>query len=148
MFSVHLEQCERVNFAKHTKGIPGRLQKPIQTYDYAKLKFNCDSVLLIRYSVGWQCGTRDVWIICEEWRRKLAWLWAPREEKVRFSFFKLIEIPKYCIKKQKILVGQLLKAFQKLILSYNFKSVTVWMRLDRRYKLLLFLNEFSLLYYL
>ncbi|XP_023245465.1 uncharacterized protein LOC106637445 [Copidosoma floridanum] len=35
-----------------------------------------------RYSVGWQCGPRDVWIVCEEWRRKLAWLWAPREEKV------------------------------------------------------------------
>ena len=35
-----------------------------------------------RYSLGWQCGLRDVWIICEEWRRKLSWLWAPREEKV------------------------------------------------------------------
>ncbi|KAJ8664393.1 hypothetical protein QAD02_006055, partial [Eretmocerus hayati] len=34
------------------------------------------------YSTTWQCGPRDVWIICDEWRRKLAWLWAPREEKV------------------------------------------------------------------
>ncbi|XP_017891296.1 uncharacterized protein LOC108631686 [Ceratina calcarata] len=35
-----------------------------------------------RYCVGWQWGTRNVWNVCEEWRQRLSWLWAPREEKV------------------------------------------------------------------
>ncbi|XP_033215383.1 uncharacterized protein LOC117171857 [Belonocnema kinseyi] len=35
-----------------------------------------------RYFVGWQCGPRNVWSICEEWLQRLSWLWAPREEKV------------------------------------------------------------------
>ncbi|KAG7206386.1 hypothetical protein KM043_003750 [Ampulex compressa] len=35
-----------------------------------------------RYCAGWQWGTRNVWSICEEWRQRLSWLWAPREEKV------------------------------------------------------------------
>ncbi|XP_011503197.1 PREDICTED: uncharacterized protein LOC105366444 [Ceratosolen solmsi marchali] len=40
------------------------------------------AIICKRYSLRWQCGLHDLWIICEEWRRKLAWLWAPREEKV------------------------------------------------------------------
>ena len=39
-----------------------------------------------RYPVGWQCGSRNVWIICEEWRKKLSWIWAPREEKVNIKY--------------------------------------------------------------
>ncbi|XP_058807672.1 uncharacterized protein LOC131673590 [Phymastichus coffea] len=39
-------------------------------------------VVCRRCGVQWQCGARDAWIVCEEWRRKVAWLWAPREEKV------------------------------------------------------------------
>ncbi|KAI4484078.1 hypothetical protein M0804_007534 [Polistes exclamans] len=35
-----------------------------------------------RYCIGWQWGTRNIWSICEEWRQRLSWLWAPREEKV------------------------------------------------------------------
>ncbi|RLU24754.1 hypothetical protein DMN91_002844 [Ooceraea biroi] len=35
-----------------------------------------------RYCIGWQFGTRNVWSVCEEWRQRLSWLWAPREEKV------------------------------------------------------------------
>ncbi|XP_032675698.1 uncharacterized protein LOC116846239 isoform X2 [Odontomachus brunneus] len=35
-----------------------------------------------RYCSGWQFGTRNVWSVCEEWRQRLSWLWAPREEKV------------------------------------------------------------------
>ncbi|XP_014221761.1 uncharacterized protein LOC106649010 [Trichogramma pretiosum] len=39
-------------------------------------------IICKRYPVNWQCNPRDVWFICEDWRRKLSWLWAPREEKV------------------------------------------------------------------
>ncbi|XP_067205722.1 uncharacterized protein Syt12 isoform X2 [Linepithema humile] len=39
-------------------------------------------VLCRRYRIGWQFGTRNVWSVCEEWRQRLSWLWAPREEKV------------------------------------------------------------------
>ncbi|XP_048511026.1 uncharacterized protein LOC105684151 isoform X1 [Athalia rosae] len=39
-------------------------------------------VICRRYRVGWQWGARNVWSICEEWRQRLSWLWAPREEKV------------------------------------------------------------------
>ncbi|XP_011641005.1 uncharacterized protein LOC105429607 isoform X2 [Pogonomyrmex barbatus] len=39
-------------------------------------------VLCRRYCIGWQFGTRNVWSVCEEWRQRLSWLWAPREEKV------------------------------------------------------------------
>ncbi|XP_039310592.1 uncharacterized protein LOC105197712 isoform X3 [Solenopsis invicta] len=35
-----------------------------------------------RYCIGWQFSTRNVWSVCEEWRQRLSWLWAPREEKV------------------------------------------------------------------
>ncbi|PBC34648.1 Synaptotagmin-12 [Apis cerana cerana] len=35
-----------------------------------------------RYCIGWQWGTRNIWNVCEEWRQRLSWLWAPREEKV------------------------------------------------------------------
>ncbi|XP_015605422.1 uncharacterized protein LOC107272621 isoform X2 [Cephus cinctus] len=35
-----------------------------------------------RYCAGWQWRSRNVWSICEEWRHRLSWLWAPREEKV------------------------------------------------------------------
>ncbi|XP_043476086.1 uncharacterized protein LOC122507443 isoform X1 [Leptopilina heterotoma] len=35
-----------------------------------------------RYFISWQCGIRSIWSICEEWRQRLSWLWAPREEKV------------------------------------------------------------------
>ncbi|XP_076236841.1 uncharacterized protein LOC143180768 [Calliopsis andreniformis] len=35
-----------------------------------------------RYCIGWQWSTRNVWNVCEEWRQRLSWLWAPREEKV------------------------------------------------------------------
>ncbi|XP_029055887.1 uncharacterized protein LOC114882891 [Osmia bicornis bicornis] len=35
-----------------------------------------------RYCLGWQWGTRNIWNVCEEWRQRLSWLWAPREEKV------------------------------------------------------------------
>ncbi|KAK2579746.1 hypothetical protein KPH14_011087 [Odynerus spinipes] len=35
-----------------------------------------------RYCIGWQWGARNIWSICEEWRQRLSWLWAPREEKV------------------------------------------------------------------
>ncbi|CAD1475102.1 unnamed protein product, partial [Heterotrigona itama] len=34
------------------------------------------------YCISWQWDTRNIWNICEEWRQKLSWLWAPREEKV------------------------------------------------------------------
>ncbi|XP_024885446.1 uncharacterized protein LOC112463326 isoform X1 [Temnothorax curvispinosus] len=39
-------------------------------------------VLCKRYCIGWQFGIRNVWNVCEEWRQRLSWLWAPREEKV------------------------------------------------------------------
>ncbi|KAK9299785.1 hypothetical protein QLX08_007286 [Tetragonisca angustula] len=35
-----------------------------------------------RYCISWQWDTRNIWNVCEEWRQKLSWLWAPREEKV------------------------------------------------------------------
>ncbi|XP_054000844.1 uncharacterized protein LOC128888198 [Hylaeus anthracinus] len=35
-----------------------------------------------RYCIGWQWSARNVWNVCEEWRQRLSWLWAPREEKV------------------------------------------------------------------
>ncbi|CAK9826272.1 SYT12 [Anthophora retusa] len=35
-----------------------------------------------RYCIGWQWSTRNIWNVCEEWRQRLSWLWAPREEKV------------------------------------------------------------------
>ncbi|XP_066593086.1 uncharacterized protein Syt12 isoform X2 [Prorops nasuta] len=35
-----------------------------------------------RYCSKWQWGARNAWSICEEWRQRLSWLWAPREEKV------------------------------------------------------------------
>ncbi|XP_017792561.1 PREDICTED: uncharacterized protein LOC108574471 [Habropoda laboriosa] len=35
-----------------------------------------------RYNIGWQWSTRNIWNVCEEWRQRLSWLWAPREEKV------------------------------------------------------------------
>ncbi|XP_012288185.1 uncharacterized protein LOC105703947 [Orussus abietinus] len=35
-----------------------------------------------RYCFGWQWGARNIWSVCEEWRQRLSWLWAPREEKV------------------------------------------------------------------
>ncbi|XP_018348321.1 PREDICTED: uncharacterized protein LOC108752154 [Trachymyrmex septentrionalis] len=39
-------------------------------------------VLCKRYCTGWQFSTRNFWSVCEEWRQRLSWLWAPREEKV------------------------------------------------------------------
>ncbi|KAK9299786.1 hypothetical protein QLX08_007286 [Tetragonisca angustula] len=39
-------------------------------------------VLQCRYCISWQWDTRNIWNVCEEWRQKLSWLWAPREEKV------------------------------------------------------------------
>ncbi|XP_051171205.1 uncharacterized protein LOC127288043 [Leptopilina boulardi] len=40
------------------------------------------ALYLNRYFISWQCGVRNIWSICEEWRQRLSWLWAPREEKV------------------------------------------------------------------
>ncbi|XP_015116872.1 uncharacterized protein LOC107041029 [Diachasma alloeum] len=39
-------------------------------------------VLYRRYCIGWPWGARNIWSVCEEWRQRLSWLWAPREEKV------------------------------------------------------------------
>ncbi|XP_034952080.1 uncharacterized protein [Chelonus insularis] len=35
-----------------------------------------------RYCINVKWGARNIWSICEEWRQRLSWLWAPREEKV------------------------------------------------------------------
>ncbi|XP_076760783.1 uncharacterized protein LOC143429184 [Xylocopa sonorina] len=40
------------------------------------------ALALYRRCIGRQWGTRKIWNVCEEWRQKLSWLWAPREEKV------------------------------------------------------------------
>ncbi|XP_043289870.1 uncharacterized protein [Venturia canescens] len=37
---------------------------------------------LCRRRFEWQWGRRNIWSICQEWRQRLSWLWAPREEKV------------------------------------------------------------------